>query len=111
MMRDVWFIAPKGFKDAHFAVFPEELARRCILAGCPEGGIVLDPFAGSGTLGVAALAEGFDSILIEREAEYIADIRERIAFYEGNGRHSMVSLNRNKKVELTPLLQAMEAAE
>jgi len=53
--RSVWTIATKPFPGAHFATFPEELVRRCILAGCPEGGTVLDPFCGSGTtLAVAA---------------------------------------------------------
>ena len=57
----------------------------------PPGGLVLDPFAGTGTTGVACLAEGFDCVLIEREDEYLADIRERMAFYEGEGRHSLAS--------------------
>lgn len=50
----------------------------------PPGGTVLDPFAGSGTLGMACMREGFDAILIEREAEYIADIRRRINHVQGN---------------------------
>lgn len=49
----------------------------------PQGGAVLDPFAGSGTTGMAALAEGFDATLVEREAEYAADIRRRIAHVSG----------------------------
>jgi DNA modification methylase len=53
---------------------------------CPPGGVVLDPFAGSGTTGEAALLEGFDCILIEREADYIADIRRRLQrFHERDG--------------------------
>lgn len=48
--RDVWTIPTQPFPGAHFAVMPEKLARTCILAGCPEGGIVLDPFMGSGTV-------------------------------------------------------------
>ena len=47
--RDVWTIATQPRREAHFATFPDELARRCILAGCPEDGTVLDPFVGSGT--------------------------------------------------------------
>ena len=62
----------------------------------PPGGLVLDPFAGSGTTGIAAMAEGFDCILIEREEEYLADIRERLAFYEGDGRHSLAAKNRKR---------------
>lgn len=52
--RSVWSIAPKPFKDAHFAVFPEDLVHPCILAGCPKNGIVLDPFIGSGTTAIVA---------------------------------------------------------
>ena len=51
--RSVWSIATGQFKAAHYATFPERLVEPCILAGCPEGGVVLDPFAGSGTTGVA----------------------------------------------------------
>ena len=49
----------------------------------PPGGRVLDPFAGSGTTGMACMAEGFDCTLIEREAEYVADIQRRIAHVRG----------------------------
>ena len=52
--RSVWSIATAQFKAAHYATFPERLVEPCILAGCPEGGTVLDPFAGSGTTGVVA---------------------------------------------------------
>lgn len=52
--RDVWTISTGGFKGAHFAMFPEKLVEPCILAGCPEGGTVLDPFTGSGTTGAVA---------------------------------------------------------
>jgi DNA modification methylase len=62
--RDVWTIPTKPFKGAHFAVMPEALVEPCILAGCPSGGTVLDPFTGSGTVGVVArrLARGFVGI-------------------------------------------------
>ena len=53
--RTVWQIVTQKRKEAHFSTFPDELARRCILAGCPKGGMVLDPFAGRGTTGVVAL--------------------------------------------------------
>jgi site-specific DNA-methyltransferase (adenine-specific) len=68
----------------------------------PKGGLVLDPFAGSGTTGVAAMATGRNAVLIERDETYCADIRERIAHYEGEGRHSLASKNRNasKAVDL-----------
>ena len=66
--------------------------------------LILDPFAGSGTTGVAALAEGRRAVLIEREAEYAADIRERLAFYEGDGRQSLVAKNRNRQDAVGTLL-------
>ena len=52
--RSVWSVCPAYFKGAHFAVFPEKLVEPCVLAGCPEGGTVLDPFTGSGTTGAVA---------------------------------------------------------
>lgn len=101
--------ADDRFGSRHPTVKPVDLIRYFARLITPPGGLVLDMFAGSGTLGVAAMAEGFDAILVEAEAEYIADIRERLAFYEGGDRHSMASKNRNKSAELTPLLQAMGA--
>ncbi len=56
--RDVWTIATKPFNGAHFAVMPPELVEPCILAGCPKGGVVYDPFTGSGTVGEQALLLG-----------------------------------------------------
>ena len=55
---------------AHFAVFPEKLIEPCILAGCPEGGTVLDPFTGSGTTGVVAKRLGRNFVGIEINKEY-----------------------------------------
>lgn len=65
IMRNVWFVAPAQFRDAHYAVMPDEIARRCILAGCPEGGTVLDPFGGAGTTGLVSDRLGRNAILIE----------------------------------------------
>ncbi len=79
MMRNVWFIAPAGYSEAHFAVMPDELARRCILAGCPEGGTVLDPFGGAGTTGLVADRLGRNAILIELNPEYQRMAAERVA--------------------------------
>lgn len=62
----------------HPTVKPIALMRWLVRLITPPGGVVLDPFAGSGTTGAAAEAEGFDAILIEREAEYLADIRRRV---------------------------------
>jgi len=79
MMRNVWFVSPAGYDEAHFAVMPEEIARRCILAGCPEGGTVLDPFGGAGTTGLMASRLGRNAILIELNPEYAAMAEQRIA--------------------------------
>lgn len=73
---EVWPIATKPFSEAHFATFPPELAERCILAGCPVGGTVLDPFGGAGTTALVAERHGRDSVLIELNPEY-ADITRR----------------------------------
>ncbi len=81
----------------HPTVKPVELMKWLVALVTPPQGTVLDCFAGSGTTAVAAMATGRNAILIEQSAEYIADIRERVAFYEGEGRHSMVSKNRNHK--------------
>lgn len=76
--RSVWVIQPRPFKDAHFAVMPEELAGLCILAGCPEGGTVLDPFAGSGTVGAVSLRHGRSFIGIELNPAYASMASNRI---------------------------------
>jgi len=103
--------ADDRFGSRHPSVKPIDLLRYFCRLVTPPGGTILDPFAGSGTLGVAALAEGFGGILIEREDQYIADIRERLAFYEGGGRHSIVAKNRSRKP--TPQVGGLfdEAAE
>jgi site-specific DNA-methyltransferase (adenine-specific) len=87
----------------HPTVKPVELLKWLVSLVTPPGGLVLDPFAGTGTTGVAALATGRDCILIEREAQYIADIRERLAFYEGGGGHSVQAKNRNCNTDAGPL--------
>ncbi|AEP08906.1 DNA-methyltransferase [Micavibrio aeruginosavorus] len=74
----VWEIPTHAFSGAHFATFPPELVRRCLLAGCPSGGVVLDPFGGSGTTGLVAESMGLDSILIELNADYIDIARDRL---------------------------------
>jgi|ERR1035437_1085727 DNA modification methylase len=76
--RDVWTINPKPCRDiAHFAMFPPEIPRRCILAGCPEGGVVLDPFSGAGTTGLVAVELGRNCIGIELNEEFIDFTQER----------------------------------
>lgn len=76
-MRNFWVLGPEPFKGSHFATFPREIPKRCIMAGCPVGGTVLDPFAGSGTTGVVALELGRRAILIELNPEYIKLCNER----------------------------------
>lgn len=76
--RSVWTIATSNFKDAHFATFPEKLVEPCILAGCPKGGVVLDPFTGSGTVGVVAERLGRKFIGFELNKEYAAIARKRL---------------------------------
>ena len=76
--RDVWTVATTPYSKAHFATFPIELIRPCILAGCPVGGIVLDPFIGSGTTAAVAKMLGRNYIGIELNLEYIKLANERI---------------------------------
>ena len=76
--RDVWTLTTKPFKGAHFAVMPEALVEPCILAGSGGGDTVLDPFTGSGTVGVVALREGRKFIGTELNPEYAAMAVERI---------------------------------
>lgn len=76
--RSVWTVPPKPFKAAHFATFPPNLIRPCILAGCPIGGTVLDPFFGSGTTGLVANAHGRNAIGIELNADYIEIAEDRL---------------------------------
>lgn len=78
---DVWDIKTRPFKGAHFAVFPVELAEHIIKAACPSGGIVLDPFMGSGTTALAAFRHGCAFIGVELKQEYIDMAMERIKPY------------------------------
>ena len=76
--RSVWTVNTKGYKGAHFAVYPKKLIEPCILAGCPEGGTVLDPFTGSGTTSVVALENGRNFVGTELNPEYIKIAEARI---------------------------------
>lgn len=102
-----FFSAKAGAQDRwgsrHPTVKPVDLIAWLVALVCPPGGTFLDPFAGTGTAAVAALKTGRNAILIEREAQYVADIRERVAFYEGRGQHSAQAKHRNRKVEVGPL--------
>ena len=78
--RDVWMIPTRPFRGAHFAVFPPDLVRPCILAGCPIGGIVIDPFFGAGTTGLVAKQLGRNYVGIELNPEYVEIAEERLRF-------------------------------
>ena len=82
--RTVWTIATKPFSEAHFATFPPALIVPCILAGCPEGGTVLDPFVGSGTVLEVSEKLGRNSIGIELNPDYCDMVRRRMARVETN---------------------------
>jgi site-specific DNA-methyltransferase (adenine-specific) len=77
--RTVWEIPLSKFRDAHFAVFPEKLVGLCILAGCPQDGIVLDPFIGSGTTAVVAQRLGRRFVGIDSSPEYCEMARKRLS--------------------------------
>lgn len=76
--RSVWTVTTKPFKGAHFATFPMDLIEPCVLAGCPEGGTVLDPFGGSGTTGIVATNHNRNAVLCELNQEYIEIAKDRI---------------------------------
>ena len=76
--RSVWTVTTKPYSGAHFAVMPSDLVEPCIKAGCPEGGTVLDPFAGSGTTLAVAAELGRSGIGCELNPEYIKLAEERI---------------------------------
>jgi DNA modification methylase len=76
--RSVWTVATQPCKEAHFAVMPQKLVEPCILAGCPEGGTVLDPFFGAGTVGLVAEKLGRKFIGLELNPEYVAIAERRI---------------------------------
>ncbi|MCZ7644359.1 MAG: site-specific DNA-methyltransferase [Planctomycetota bacterium] len=75
--RSVWEIATEPFPEAHFATYPTALVELCILAGCPKGGTVLDPFSGAGTTGLVAARLGRGFVGIELNPEYVALAKRR----------------------------------
>lgn len=77
--RTVWSIPTRPYRGAHFAVFPPKLIEPCILAGCPAGGVVLDPFFGSGTTAEVALGHGRRALGIELNPRYCELAAERLA--------------------------------
>jgi DNA modification methylase len=76
--RSVWTVNTKGYKEAHFAVYPPALIEPCIKAGSAEGDTVLDPFSGSGTTGEVALQNGRNYVGIELNPDYAALSEKRI---------------------------------
>jgi len=76
--RTVWTIPTRPFPEAHFAVFPEALIETPIQAGCPKGGVVMDPFSGAGTTAVVAKKQGKRYLGIELKQEYIDMAEKRI---------------------------------
>ena len=76
--RSVWTVATQPFSEAHFATFPPALIEPCILAGCPTGGTVLDPFGGAGTTGLVADRLSRNATLIELNPEYATIAKRRI---------------------------------
>ena len=76
--RDVWTVPTRAYSGAHFAVYPPKLIEPCILAGCPDDGIVLDPFSGSGTTGVVAMNNQKNYIGIELNPEFAELSHKRI---------------------------------
>ena len=81
--RDVWEVNTKPCKEAHFATYPFELIKPCILAGCPENGIVLDPFMGSGTTAIVARSLNRNYLGVELNPEYIKIAHRRLEKHLG----------------------------
>lgn len=112
-----FFYAAKADKEdrwgsKHPTVKPIDLISWLVKLVTPPSGMFLDPFAGSGTSGVAALATGRNALLIERDPGYCVDIRARMAHYEGEGRHSVVSKARDKvkPADTLPLFSTLPLA-
>lgn len=89
--RSVWTVNSRPYKGAHFATFPPDLIEPCILAGCPEGGTVLDPFGGCGTTAGVSVANNRNAVMCELSPEYAQLIPERVdwikSYYAKKGAH------------------------
>jgi site-specific DNA-methyltransferase (adenine-specific) len=77
--RSVWSVNTHSYREAHFATYPPDLIKPCIIAGCPEGGVVIDPFGGSGTTAQVAMENGRNAILCELNPEYVKIIEKRLS--------------------------------
>ncbi len=80
--RSVWTVTTKSFKEAHFATYPPDLIRPCILAGCPKGGIVYDPFMGSGTTAEVAILNNRKYIGSELNPDYLKLAEKRLGLFK-----------------------------
>jgi len=76
--KSVWTVTTKPFKEAHFATFPEDLILDCIKAGCPDGGVVLDPFMGAGTTALVSRKLNRNYIGFELNKDYISIANKRL---------------------------------
>lgn len=100
----VWTMATAAFREAHFATFPAELVERCLDAGCPPGGHVLDPFGGSGTTALVAIAKGRTCDLIELNPVYAAMAAQRIeGAWQGDVERTVAKLKTKPKADAGPL--------
>jgi DNA modification methylase len=104
--RSVWTIATAPFAEAHFATFPPELPAKCIKAGCPPGGTVLDPFGGAGTTALVADRLQRNAVLIELNPEYAAMAEKRIA-NDAGGLFATVDVQKPEQTQMS-LLEAAE---
>ena len=96
--RSVWTVATAKYSGAHFATFPPDLIRPCILAGAPRGGMVLDPFGGAGTTSLVSMQEGRRSIPCELNPQYaqLARARVKAAWMDGA---SQMDILRDRQVQ------------
>jgi DNA modification methylase len=78
---DWWVVSTSGYEGAHFATFPPELIRRPVIASCPPGGTILDPFGGSGTTAAVATGHGRNCIAIDLDARNADLARERVGMF------------------------------
>jgi DNA modification methylase len=79
--RDVWTVPTAPYKGAHFATFPPALILPCILAGCPVGGTILDPFGGSGTTGAVASGNSRKAVVVELNPDYVKLAQDRCGMF------------------------------
>lgn len=106
--RSVWTVATFPYSGAHYATFPPELIRPCILAGAPKGGVVLDIFAGSGTTNMVALQEGRETIAIEMSPANVELIKQRCTPSELDRQRMMYEDQLHQMAEL-PLFRTEKA--